>query len=224
MHSKYQQLIGLEDDNNNNGNVFNYNNTTLNGTPPKKRSPIKKLDAQLVGDGLFYTLAACDTTDIMLNQSEYFHAIDPNLTQNDWYQSILDVTITADIDVHPIGFCVSGQTIAVASKHIKMAHFFKASHLILNVGTIDILNCQSLTDMCIDFDRLIDVCEERGCTPIITTLAPLVSRNHSQEIHNKLIAFNLYLLTKYGVTHPFIDLWQQFTHRNGHTRLGFYET
>ena len=105
-----------------------------------------------------------------------------------------------------------------------MAHYFKASHLILNVGSEDILNGQSLVDMCADFDHLISVCEQRGCKPILTTLAPLATNHHSSVIHDKLNAFNFYLLNKYTIKYPFIDIWQQFTMRNGHICLEFFET
>lgn len=124
-----------------------------------------------------------------------------------------------------IGFCVSGQTISSATKQIELAHYFKASHLILNVGSVDILNGQSLDDMCTDFDRLIRVCELRGCVPIVTTLAPIANnKHHSMVIHDKLNAFNFYLLNNYSPKYPFIDIWQQFAMQNGHIRFKFYET
>lgn len=122
-----------------------------------------------------------------------------------------------------IGFCVSGQTIASAAKQIELAHYFKASHLILNVGSVDILNGQSLDDMCTDFDHLIRACEQRGCVPIVTTLAPLADSHRSMVIHDKLMAFNFYLLNKYSMGYPFIDIWQQFSLRNGHISLDIYE-
>lgn len=129
-----------------------------------------------------------------------------------------------DNGVQQIGFCVSGQTISSAAKQIELAHYYKASHLILNVGSVDILNGQSIADMCTDFDHLIRVCEQRGCVPIVTTLAPLANNNHSLVIHDKLNAFNFYLLNKYSVNYPFIDIWQQFAMRNGHFCHDFYET
>lgn len=105
-----------------------------------------------------------------------------------------------------------------------MAQYFKAPHLILNVGSVDILYGRSIVDMCMDFDTLIRACEQRGCKPIITTLAPLAQCKRSQEIHDKLNAFNFYLLNKYSVNYPLIDLWQQFAMRNGHICFDYYET
>lgn len=119
---------------------------------------------------------------------------------------------------------MSGQTISVAAEYIKKAQYFKASHLILNVGSVDILNGQSIVDMYNDFDHLVHACEQRGCKPIITTLAPLANGNNSPEINDKLIAFNCYLLNKYSSNYPFIDIWQQFARRNVHIRREFYET
>lgn len=129
-----------------------------------------------------------------------------------------------DNGVQQIGFCVSGQTISGAAKHIEMAQYFKASHLILNVGSADILYGRSIVDMCMDFDNLIRACEQRGCKPIITTLAPIAQCKRSPEIHDKLIAFNLYLLNEYSVSYPFIDIWQQFAMRTGHIFFDYYET
>lgn len=126
--------------------------------------------------------------------------------------------------IQQIGFCVSGQTIASAAKQIELAHYFKASHLILNVGSVDILNGQSIDDMCTDFDHLTRVCEQRGCVPIVTTLAPLAGNHRSSINHDKLTAFNFHLLHKYSADYPFIDIWQQFTMRNGCIWMDFYET
>lgn len=74
MHSKYQELIGLEDVNNNNNSVsyysLNLSVTPPKKTPPKNRPPIR-LHAQLVGDDFFRTLAERDTTDYMFNRSKF---------------------------------------------------------------------------------------------------------------------------------------------------------
>lgn len=237
MNSKYQQLIGMEDENNNNNNASFCNlnlNVTLSPSPPhpKTRPPIK-LDAQLVGDDLFRSLVTRDTIDHhMLNRSKwtsrkFCHFIICIIFNRPNFDTFFFPDIekkNTENGIQQIGFCVSGQTIASAAKQIELAHYFKASHLILNVGSMDILNGQSLDDMCTDFDHLIRVCEQRGCVPIVTTLAPLANNHRSMNIHDKVLAFNFYLLNKYRMAYPFIDIWQQFSMRNGQINSDFYET
>lgn len=228
MSNKCQQLVGMEDENNNNnnGSCPNLNLIVTSSPSPtqsKKRQPIP-LDAQLVGDDLFRSLVTRDASDnrskwACYNLSFASFSIILILTPD----SFPNIKKIIENGVQQIGFCVSGQTIASAAKQIELAHYFKASHLILNVGSVDILNGQSLDDMCADFDHLIRVCEQRGCVPIVATLAPLADGHRASVIHDKLMAFNFYLVNKYSTGYPFIDIWQQIAMRNGRICLGFYE-
>lgn len=78
--------------------------------------------------------------------------------------------------------------------------------MIINLGTIDIL--QGLDIMCMkyQFDMLLDACRERNIIPIITTLAPLASDDVKREQVQKLGLFNHFLITRFKKEYCVIDL------------------
>lgn len=128
-----------------------------------------------------------------------------------------------DNGVQQTGLCVSGLSISAAAKFVEIAIYFKSENLILNVGSVDILHGHLLSDMCTDFDRLINACEFRGVKPIITTLAPLANSSHSTETSQKLLQFNQYLLNKYETKYPIIDIWSQMVNAMGETDFDCFE-
>lgn len=131
--------------------------------------------------------------------------------------------IFLDNGVQQTGLCVSGLSISAAAKLVELAIYFKSEDLILNVGSVDILHGHLLNDMCIDFDRLIRACEQRGVRPIITTLAPLANSSHSPENRIKLLQFNQFLLNTYETQYPVIDIWSQMVNPVGQTDFECFE-
>lgn len=94
----------------------------------------------------------------------------------------------------------------------------------INVGSVDIVQGKDLKEMYSDFDQLIRACEMRGLDPIISTLAPLVNVSHSKEVHDKLHAFNEFLLDNYFCIYPIIDIWREIVKPSTKTDISCYKT
>lgn len=120
--------------------------------------------------------------------------------------------------------CISGLSIQAAAKIIEYTFHFKSSKLVINVGSVDIVHGKDLKEMCSDFVQLIRACEMRGLDPIISTLAPLVNISHPKEVHDKLHAFNEFLLDKYFCIHPIINIWREIVKPSTKADISCYET
>lgn len=89
---------------------------------------------------------------------------------------------------------------------------------------MDILHGHELVEMCNDFEHLIEVCENRGVQPIITTLAPLANTGHSPHMFEKLRQFNVFIIEKYFTQYEIIDIWSKMTNSRGVTNFALYRT
>ncbi|XP_031636567.1 maternal effect protein oskar-like isoform X2 [Contarinia nasturtii] len=158
--------------------------------------PQPTLHAQFVGDD-FFRLLSCCTTDYINNRKS---------------------------GVQHVGLCVSGLSIQAAAKLIECTKHLKATRLIINVGSIDILHGHDLVQMCSDFENLIAVCEKRGLNPIITTLAPLANTAHTHEMVDKLRKFNVFVMEKYFMQYEIIDIWSKMTNARGVTNFAYFQS
>lgn len=104
------------------------------------------------------------------------------------------------------GLCVSGQRIKDATERISRYSDTENMRLIVNIGSVDILNGQQFSDMCNDFINLVKLCERRQIHLVITTLAPLANVLHSTDDVKKLNDFNSFLMSKFSAKHQVIDI------------------
>ena len=72
------------------------------------------------------------------------------------------------------GLCKSGQTIQAATERVKSMEE-KSGHIIVYLGSIDIIKGRNMGDIRVDFDKFIEACRAKKLTPILCTLAPLPS-------------------------------------------------
>lgn len=118
---------------------------------------------------------------------------------------------------------MSGLTIERAADLIKNTQDFKASKLIINIGSVDILHGTALIDMCYHLKRLVTVCKERGIEPILTTLAPLANINHSTEMRDKLLLYNNFICDKFINKCLIIDIWSAMISPTSSTLFELFE-
>lgn len=124
--------------------------------------------------------------------------------------------------VRHCGFCVSGQTIRAAADMIRNAPCIPATSMIINLGTVDILHGRELCDMREDYHYLIDTCIERKIVPIITTIAPIANRNHTESIPKKTMLFNNFLLD-FFFQYKIIDIYSTMITFRGRTLFDCYQ-
>lgn len=86
--------------------------------------------------------------------------------------------------------------------------------IIVNLGSIDILHGNDLTDLCQDFKEFVKECQRRRIQPIITTLAPLANRLHCQNDTKKLLKFNEFLVNEFSGRFRVIDITSCLVSKN----------
>lgn len=117
------------------------------------------------------------------------------------------------------GLCVSGQTISSAIKRICQQRRIN-SRMIINIGSVDILQGKPLIQIQHDFLELLSVLRERGVCPIVTTLAPLALYNHEKSIKDRLERFNVFIKQR---APKVIDIWSCVVNERGQTLFDCYQ-
>uniref|UniRef100_A0A182MQQ1 OSK domain-containing protein n=1 Tax=Anopheles culicifacies TaxID=139723 RepID=A0A182MQQ1_9DIPT len=117
------------------------------------------------------------------------------------------------------GLCISGLTLAEAAKRVEMAPFI-ADHVLVNVGTVDLLHGREMIDLIHDFNQLVARFRERNVEPIMTTLAPIANSGGRTPMADRLLKLNEYICRTCPRT---IDLWKNFVHANGTVRFECYQ-
>lgn len=117
------------------------------------------------------------------------------------------------------GFCVSGQTIAEAARNIENIGVNQI--ILLNVGSIDIVQGKELVDMIYGMFRLLRICRMNEITPILTTLLPLAN----YRLGNRAAVTNGFneFLVKNPFNFPVIELHKTFTNDDGMMSQHFYQ-
>lgn len=69
------------------------------------------------------------------------------------------------------GMCVSGQTIQEATAGLENLRGNQV--IIVNIGSIDIINGKELVDVILEVMRFLKLCQKKSIVPILTTLPPL---------------------------------------------------
>lgn len=117
------------------------------------------------------------------------------------------------------GLCISGLTLSEAAKRVEVAPFI-AEHVLVNVGTVDLLHGRAMIDVIHDFNQLVARFRERNVEPIMTTLAPIANSGGRTPMAERLLKLNEYICRTCPRT---IDLWKHFVHANGTVRFECYQ-
>jgi OSK domain len=129
---------------------------------------------------------------------------------------------TEKIDrIRKCGHTVSGLKIREAIEQVEACE--DGITVIINVGSVDIIEGKELIQMIKDFDKLMAACGEKFITPIVTTLPPLPNYkvNNRQKV---LEGFNCFLRKeRERYLFPLIDLNLCMTIKNGEGNLRFYQ-
>lgn len=133
------------------------------------------------------------------------------------------MSFRTNLDARNTDLCVPGLTILAAIKLVEQAHHLERKTLVINIGSIDILNGEKLADMCWHFKRLIVACEKKRIRPVISTLAPLVNLEGSSELSQILHLFNNHLLDTYFANVKLIDIWSQMVLPSGGPLSGLFD-
>lgn len=119
--------------------------------------------------------------------------------------------------------CLPGLDIKGATdllKNIEIDHL-NVPTVLINVGSIDILKGIELVEMCMKYEKLISVCQQRNIRPIITTLAPLAHVDSMNQL--KLMQFNNFLLDQYFLQYLIIDIWSKMVTPCGYIKFDYYD-
>jgi hypothetical protein len=118
--------------------------------------------------------------------------------------------MTIDEDRYKSGSCVSGQTIHEATANLE--NFSENQVIIVNIGSIDIINGKELVDVILEIMRLLKLCQRKSIVPILTTLPPIAiyGLDDRAEVLNHYNEF----LRQNPFNFPVIDLNRVFYNDN----------
>uniref|UniRef100_A0A182U2C7 OSK domain-containing protein n=1 Tax=Anopheles melas TaxID=34690 RepID=A0A182U2C7_9DIPT len=122
-------------------------------------------------------------------------------------------------DIDMSGLCISGLTLSEAAKRVEMAPFI-ADHVLVNVGTVDLLHGRAMIDLIHDFNQLVARFRERNVEPIMTTLTPIANSGGRTTMAERLLKLNEYICRTCPRT---IDLWKYFVHADGTVRFECFQ-
>uniref|UniRef100_A0A6E8VGI2 OSK domain-containing protein n=1 Tax=Anopheles coluzzii TaxID=1518534 RepID=A0A6E8VGI2_ANOCL len=122
-------------------------------------------------------------------------------------------------DIDMSGLCISGLTLSEAAKRVEMAPFI-ADHVLVNVGTVDLLHGRAMIDLIHDFNQLVARFRERNVEPIMTTLTPIANSGGRTTMAERLLKLNEYICRTCPRT---IDLWKHFVHADGTVRFECFQ-
>lgn len=183
----------------------------------------KPIDAQYIGDDFFMALMNMDPVQQPVPEgktNERFLSRSSSISSKNLNIFCINVWYTGG-GIKQIGLCKSGLTIAGAIKLIENADIL-ASRVIINVGSVDIMNDASLSYMCSQLQQLIRVCKKREAIPILTTIAPLANGNITYAMNEKLLAYNSFIFDTFVHNCVVIDIWSLMINSIGSTLLSLF--
>uniref|UniRef100_A0A182K485 OSK domain-containing protein n=1 Tax=Anopheles christyi TaxID=43041 RepID=A0A182K485_9DIPT len=122
-------------------------------------------------------------------------------------------------DIDMSGLCISGLTLSEAAKRVEQAPYI-ADHVLVNVGTVDLLHGRAMIDLIHDFNQLVARFRERNVEPIMTTLTPIANSGGRTTMAERLLKLNEYICRTCPRT---IDLWKHFVHADGTVRFECFQ-
>lgn len=133
------------------------------------------------------------------------------------YRYELYYKCTPNQNVIQSGLCISGQTIRDAAERILTLP--KSGDLLINIGSVDLLQGHDLFTMIEDTFYLLECCQKQEIVPVLTTLAPIANRLHNETVTKQLLQYNSFLqASKVNV----IDLYSQFVDQEESVDFGFF--
>lgn len=193
-----------------------HHQSALNSVQWKKLA----LDAQYVGDDFLLAISTLQK-DSFSDRSKFFVVVFLSFIPRLSFIGFLP--FPKENGVRQRGLCISGLTIEKAADLIENTQNFKASKLIINIGSVDILHGTALFDMCGQLERLVAVCQKNSIEPILATLAPLGNINHSTEMCEKLLAYNSFICDKFINKCFVIDIWSAMISPTSSTMFELFE-
>lgn len=118
-----------------------------------------------------------------------------------------------------LGLCASGQTIKKLTKRIQ-SHTHISENVLINIGSVDILQGRDLLDMQQDFFELIDELRYHNLYAVFTTVAPLANCFYQTEVKKKVARFNQFIKK---TTENVIDISGCFLNEKGKILYDFYQ-
>lgn len=129
---------------------------------------------------------------------------------------------TPNMRIRQSGHCVSGLTIADATKRVLDMDNELIKTAIVNVGSVDISQGRELIQMIDDFMQLVAAFEHVEIVPIFTTLAPLP--NYMQGNKNDILKdFNHFLRVNVVSNYCIIDLNKCMKRPEGVVNMNLYQ-
>ncbi|XP_065354390.1 maternal effect protein oskar [Calliphora vicina] len=121
------------------------------------------------------------------------------------------------------GLCVSGQTIGAAIKRVRALNDSRRS-IILNIGSVDLMQGRQLIQIEHDFRELILTMVKKGIKPILTTLAPLANYSHNNDAKRVLERLNEFIKREGQQRNlVVIDIWKCLVNEKGHVFFDCYQ-
>lgn len=125
---------------------------------------------------------------------------------------LLIFLISLEKRVRQIGQCISGQTIRKALRNLPRVANKLTYSVIVNLGSIDLLQGRELVDMLSDLYKLNEMFSKKNIFPIYTTIPPLGNQMHNKELEKKRKAFNQNLRYQFDcidIEHCFLNSLDQ---------------
>jgi OSK domain len=117
------------------------------------------------------------------------------------------------------GFCVSGQTIAEATKNLE--NVADNEFVLLNVGSSDIIKGRELIELMLDMIKLWNVCVKQNLKLIMTTLPPLANYRLGNR-SSVTDGFNKFLLNN-PFDFPVIKIHETMLTKEGTMNMSCYQ-
>lgn len=122
--------------------------------------------------------------------------------------------------IKQIDRCISGQSISRAKKSIlRIINGIHHYGVIINLGSVDLVQGRELIDMMKDMHELCDVLVKNQIFPILTTLPPLANQMHNVALESKRKAFNAFISTNFD----YIDIEVCFLSNYGRIFFDLYQ-
>lgn len=96
--------------------------------------------------------------------------------------------------------------------------------VIVNIGSVNILQCRQLIQIEHEYRELIMTMLKKGIKPILTTLAPLANYSHNNEVKTTLERYNEFIKREgKRMDLVVIDIWQCLVNAKGHVLFDCYQ-
>uniref|UniRef100_A0A1A9WH07 OSK domain-containing protein n=1 Tax=Glossina brevipalpis TaxID=37001 RepID=A0A1A9WH07_9MUSC len=174
-------------------------------------------------------IKSTQTTDSIFTDSDYeAHLLDFLLLGDDFFLYMarmeLGCKFKRNEKVLQSGLCVSGQTVSGAIKRLNQLNDFMNKSVIINIGSVDVMQGRHLIQIEHDFRELVVIMLKKKIKPILTTVAPLANYAHNTEVKMTLMRLNDYI-KRLGRARQLmvIDIWKCLVNGKNHTLFDCFQ-